>query len=164
MVRVATPLVTVPVPRLVEPLKNVTVPVGSPVVGGMGVMVAVRVSGVVGASGFEEDVSAMVSFTTTSIRALDVTALKLASPEYEAVMLWLPTASVVLVNVVCPFVRVPVPRVVVPSRNVTVPVGVPVAGMTAATVAVNVTDVPSPAGLRDDVSVTVGVVWAIAGP
>jgi len=45
----------------------------------------------------------------------------------------------------------PEPRVVVPSLNVTDPVGVPVAD--EETVAVKVTDAPSPAGFRDESSV-----------
>ena len=53
--------------------------------------------------------------------------------------------------------KVQVPIVVVPSRNVTVPVGVPVAGGTGATVAVNVTDWPKTDGLGDDVRVVVVV-------
>jgi hypothetical protein len=47
--------------------------------------------------------------------------------------------------------KVPVPSVVVPSWNVTVPVGVPVAGSTAETVAVKVTDWPGSEGFWDDV-------------
>jgi hypothetical protein len=44
--------------------------------------------------------------------------------------------------------------VVVPSRKVMVPVGVPVAGATAETVAVKVTDWPGSDGLIEDVSPT----------
>jgi hypothetical protein len=44
---------------------------------------------------------------------------------------------------------VPVPRVVLPSLKVTVPVGVPAPGATAATVAVNVTDWPKTDGVPD---------------
>ena len=39
-----------------------------------------------------------------------------------------------------PALRVPVPRVLAPSLNVTVPLGVPLPGNTALTVAVKVTD------------------------
>ena len=46
-------------------------------------------------------------------------------------------------------------RVFVPSLNVSVPVGVPAPGATAATVAVNVTDCPRFEGLRDEVTVVV---------
>ena len=52
----------------------------------------------------------------------------------------MPTASVDVVKVATALLfSVPVPSVVVPSRKVTVPVGVPVL---AANVAVNVTGVP----------------------
>jgi hypothetical protein len=47
--------------------------------------------------------------------------------------------------------RVPVPRVTVPSRNVTVPDGLPAPGATAVTVAVKVTDCPKTEGLAEDV-------------
>ena len=47
------------------------------------------------------------------------------------------------------FSRVPVPSVVVPSRNVTVPVGVPDPGDTAVTVAVKVIDCPKTEGLAE---------------
>jgi hypothetical protein len=49
-------------------------------------------------------------------------------------------------NVALPELRVAVPRLVVPFRKVTVPVGVPVAPEPAATAAVNVTDWPTVAG------------------
>ena len=45
------------------------------------------------------------------------------------------------------------PSVVVPSLNVTVPVGVPAPGALTVTVAVNVTDWPKTDGLADEVSV-----------
>jgi hypothetical protein len=60
-----------------------------------------------------------------------------------------------VVNVAVPPDSVPVPRVVVPSRNVTVPVGVPAPGETAATVAVNVTLWPNTDGFREDARLVV---------
>jgi len=51
-----------------------------------------------------------------------------------------PTLSVELVRVATPPDSVPVPKVVEPSRKVTVPVRVPDPGATAFTVAVRVTD------------------------
>jgi hypothetical protein len=54
-----------------------------------------------------------------------------------------------------PEAKVPVPRVVTPSLNVTVPVDVPDPGAIATTVAVNVTDVPDDDGLEDDATVVV---------
>ncbi len=47
----------------------------------------------------------------------------------------------------------PMPIDVVPSRNVTVPVGVPAPGFTALTVAVKVTFWPNTDGLTEDVTV-----------
>jgi hypothetical protein len=58
--------------------------------------------------------------------------------------------SVVVVKVAFPLLRVPVPSVVPPSRNVTVPVAVD-----GVTVAVNFTDEPYVDGLAEDASVTV---------
>jgi hypothetical protein len=50
---------------------------------------------------------------------------------------------------------VPVPKVVVPSLKVTVPVGFPLPGATALTVAVKVTDWPKTDGLAEEVTVVV---------
>jgi hypothetical protein len=69
-------------------------------------------------------------------------------------MVWTPTDSVLVANVATPPLKVPVPIVVLPSLNVTEPVGVPV----PVTVAVNVTEDPAVAGFALDVSV-VAVVW-----
>ena len=66
------------------------------------------------------------------------------------------TVSAVVENVATPEpLRVPVPMVVAPSLKVTLPVGVPVAGETGLTVAVNVTDWPYVEGLADVVTVVV---------
>jgi len=46
-----------------------------------------------------------------------------------------------------------VPKVFAPSRNVTVPVGVPLPGATLATIAVKVTDWPTSEGLADELTV-----------
>ena len=66
--------------------------------------------------------------------------IKLESPAYSAVMLWLPADNAAVANVALPELSVPVPNVVVPSLNVTVPDGVPEPGATAEAVAVNTTD------------------------
>ena len=64
---------------------------------------------------------------------------------------WLPIVKADVLNVATPEpFNVPVPRVVEPSRNVTVPVGVPEPGALAVIVAVNVTDSPNTEGLADD--------------
>ena len=59
----------------------------------------------------------------TWIRIEDVEVAKLVSPPYTAVKEWLPTLSVEIFNVAIPPDSVPVPIVVAPSLNVTVPVG-----------------------------------------
>jgi hypothetical protein len=62
------------------------------------------------------------------------------------------TDSVEVLYVAFPPLRVPVPKVVLPSLKVTVPVAAD-----GVTVAVNVTDVPKPEGFSDDVKVVVDV-------
>jgi len=80
--------------------------------------------------------------------------LKLASPLYCAMIEKLPECVNVAVSVAVP---VPdsglVPMVIVPLRNVTVPVGVPAPGAVTVTVAVKVTACPTEDGLGDDVTV-----------
>ena len=66
-------------------------------------------------------------------------------------MEWPPTDNADVLNVATPEpFSVPVPSVVEPSMNVTVPVGVPEPGALAVTVDVNVTDWPKTEGLADD--------------
>ena len=77
-----------------------------------------------------------------SVSGADVLVKKLVSPEYCAVIEWVPTASAEVVNVACPCApNAPVPIWVMPSRNATLPVGVPLAELD--TVAVNVTCSPA---------------------
>ena len=49
------------------------------------------------------------------------------------------TAKLEIASVVTPELSVPVPNVVLPSLNVTLPLGIPAPGKTAVTVAVRVT-------------------------
>ena len=71
-------------------------------------------------------------------------------------MLWVAVLSAFVLNVVWPLpFSVPVPRGVVPSLNVTVPVGVPLPPPPATTVAVKVTDCPWADGLISLASVVV---------
>jgi hypothetical protein len=65
----------------------------------------------------------------------------------------LPTDSDEVVKVALPPERLAVPNVAAPSRNVTVPVGVPTPGETALTVAVKVTAWPDADGFTDEVTV-----------
>ena len=165
VVKAAVPFDTIWVPRVVVPSRNVTVPVGVPSAGATAETVAVKVTGWPGWDGFAEEVSAtdVLPWLTTWVSAVDVALVKFVSPEYAAVTLWLPTSSALVANVATPFDNVPVPSwvagVVVLSRKVTVPVGVPSAGATAETVAVKVTDSPVSDGLADDVSATDALPW-----
>ena len=77
---------------------------------------------------------------------------------YTAVMLAVPTGSVVLVKLALPPESVAVPRVALPFKKVTLPVGVPAA---AETVAVMVTACPKVAGFSDEDSDTEVVGWPI---
>ena len=70
---------------------------------------------------------------------------KIVSPEYCAAMAWPPTAKELVEKLAVPALSVPVPSVVKPSTKVTVPVGVPAGGTVVATVAVKVSEVPTPA-------------------
>ena len=75
--------------------------------------------------------------------------MKSASPPYTAVIEWLPRINPDVLNVAIPEpFSVPVPRIVDPSSNVTVPVGVPEPG--DVTVAVNVTDYPKTDGFAPE--------------
>src|SRR5262245_39031226 len=71
-------------------------------------------------------------------------------------MVWPPATAKLVVSVALPPVpTATVPRITFPSLKVTVPVGVPRPGATAATVAVKVTAWPVTAGLTDDRRVSV---------
>lgn len=60
-----------------------------------------------------------------------------------------PTLSDAVLNAALPALSVPGPSVVAPSLNVTVPLGTPVAGATAETVAVKVTNCPELDGFKE---------------
>jgi hypothetical protein len=70
-------------------------------------------------------------------------------------MEWLPSARLDVLNVATPPLSVTVASTVVPSLNVTVPLGVPLPGAFAVTVALNVTLWPSPERPSDDVTAVV---------
>src|SRR5947199_280558 len=75
-------------------------------------------------------------------------------------MLWPPNARPGTVRLACPLLRVPVPGGGVPSLKVIVPVGVPVPGAVAVTVAVNVTDWPNTGAADDELRATAVAAWA----
>jgi hypothetical protein len=139
----------------VLPSLKVTVPVAE-----AGLTVAVRVIACpetavdAEAARVTADACSCVALTTTDT-ALDVDALSAESPAYDAVMLFVPAVSVAMVNVADPFVREAVPKDVVPSISVTVPVGAdPEAAVTAT---VKVTDCPALICMADAESAVVVV-------
>ena len=134
MLNVAFPALIVPVPSVVFPSANVTVPVAV-----VGVTVAVNVTDEPYADGFadETSVTVVLALFTIWVSTEDVLPLYLELPPYEAVIECEPCASFELLKVACPLLSVPVPRVVPPSLNVTVPVA-----KKGVTIAVNVTELP----------------------
>src|SRR5215217_1681587 len=84
----ALPL-SAPVPRVVAPSMKVTVPVGVP--GVVDVTVAVKVTDCPTTEGLRPDVTVVVDGACPIVceRPGDVDPLKLASPAYTALMVWL---------------------------------------------------------------------------
>ena len=156
---VATPLpFSVPVPILTPPSKKVTVPVRVPAPGAEALTVAVKVTDWPDTDGFALEVRAVLVLallTTWPPASEPVLVLKLLSPLYVALTVWVPTASVEVTNVAV------VPETVdgawaVPSMvKVTVPLGVPAPGDVTAIVAVNVTDWPNTDGFTLEVTAVV---------
>jgi hypothetical protein len=96
---------------------------------------------------------AVVAAVTVCVNTADVLGLKLLSPLYLAVMEWLPTDRLDVVNeAILPVPSVDVPSETLPSRKVTVPVGVPGEPVT---VAVKVTAWPDRDGLSEETMVVV---------
>ena len=78
---------------------------------------------------------------TTWFKTVELLAANMESPPYAAVTECVPAVSVDVVKVATALLlSVPVPSVIVPSRKVIAPVGVPL--LVEVTVAVNVTGVP----------------------
>ena len=140
------PAVKVPVPRVVEPFLNVTLPVGVPP---LEVTVAVKVTAWPDFDGLRDEVSEVevLALFTVCVSTAEVLPEKLALPPYTAVMECDPTARVEVANVAFPPASVPVPKVFTPFLKVTVPVGVPPVDVT---VAVNVTLAPNVEGFSDE--------------
>jgi hypothetical protein len=143
-------------PKLTPSILNCTVPVGVPDPGALAVAVAVNVTLWPKTDGLADVLMAVavVSWLTTCVRAGDdVLVRKLLSPLYTAVILCEPAARDDVVRVAWPArLTVPVPIVLLPSLNVTIPDAVPAPGAVAATVAVNVTLWPNTEGLAEEVS------------
>jgi hypothetical protein len=153
---VATPdEFTLPVPIELAPFKNVTVPSGEPV--GAGKIVAVSVTDCPNMLGLVAPVSTVVvtAWLITSFCAEDVEVANPALPEYTAVRLAVPTASVEVVTVATPeeFTTAALPICVAPLKKLTVPSGEPVG--VGVMVAVNVTVAPKVAGFGEGTSAVV---------
>lgn len=86
---------------------------------------------------------------------LDVLPLKLASPLYVATTGCVAAASVEVTYVATPALNVDVLTGAPSILNVTVPDGLPAPGVTAVTVAVNVTDCPNTDGFGAEVRLVV---------
>jgi hypothetical protein len=143
---VAVPAAIIPVPSAVFPSMNVTLPLGEPLLPGL--TVAESKTSWPAYAGLGEAVR-VVELVCRIPRgtAEDVLPRKFASSAYVTVMECEPGLSEEVVNVACPPLKVPVPRIAGPSKNVTVPVGVPAAGAIGVIVAVRVTDCPTTPGL-----------------
>jgi hypothetical protein len=111
--------------------------------------------------GLTEDATVVVvlAWFTICVTAPDVLVVKLLSPLYTAVIECEVTDKAVVANVAVPPLREFVDRAVAPSLKVTVPVGVPLPGEAALTVAVNVTDCPKTVGLVELLSAVVLLSW-----
>src|SRR5437867_1116463 len=151
----------------VPPSWKVTFPAGVPAPGLLAVTVAVKVTDCLNTDGLTEELAdVVVPYFVVCVSLDEVLPLKFASPPYDAVIGCAPTASVLVTNVAWPEAfRVPVPRVVGPSLNVTVPVGVPAPLVFAFTVAVKVTGCPDTDGLIEETTPVVvpGSVVVVVG-
>ena len=121
--KVATPLVSVPVPRALLPSRNVTKPVAA-----AGVTTARKATGCPAATEAGVAVSTVVELVLgmVNVTGVEVLPANLLSPPYIAVTLCEPAPRLLVVKVAVALaseaVSVPVPKVVVPSTKVTVPV------------------------------------------
>src|SRR5438105_12216692 len=109
VVKVAWPAaVTVPVPKVLAPSLNVTVPLGVFELEALGVTVAVNVTAWPNSAGLGEAASVVVvamadgGEVTVCVSAAEVLPLKFVSPPYTAVIEWLATVRLLVVNVACP--------------------------------------------------------------
>ena len=91
----------------------------------------------------------------------DALAAKLASPEYLAVIECVPTAKEDVLNVACAFApSEPLPIWLVPSRKVTLPVGVPLTALETA--AVKVSCCPAVTVAAEEVSAVEVAAWTVS--
>src|SRR5262249_29951165 len=152
---------TVAVPSTTLPSRNVTVPDGAPAPGATIATVAVKVTAWPVTAGLTDEPRATVveARLMVSVKAAEVLCVKPPVPAKEAVRTWLPTPSDTF-KLAWPLIPTrAVPRTVVPSKKVTVPVGTPAAEVT---VAVSVTAGPETVVGADVPSVVV-VAAAVTG-
>src|SRR5262249_36660966 len=119
--REALPSPRVAVPTPVAPSLNVTVPVGPPAAD---VTVALSVTAwpLVEGFGLEVRLVDVAAGFTVWFTVGEVLAANVALPLYVAESGWLPTVRADVTSEALPLTSVTVPRIVAPSRNVTVPV------------------------------------------
>jgi hypothetical protein len=128
------------------PTTNVTVPVGVPLAGAAAATVAVTVTLSPTTDGSGDTLNVVVVDPWFTVAAtVPVDPPKFSSPLYVAVRLLLPTSSCVLATDATPPTRGTIWGLP-PRSNVTAPVGVPLAGAAAVTVAVRVTLSPATDG------------------
>jgi hypothetical protein len=143
---------SVPVPTLVFPSKNVTVPVGTPPAPET---VAVKLTACPNADGLSEEASVVVVAArfTVCVNTGEVLAAKFKLPPYTAVIVCAPTERAAVPKLAWPEAfSVAVPSEVAPSLNVTRPIGTPLLELT---VAVKATDWPNVDGLSAEMSAVV---------
>jgi len=107
----------------------------------------------------EGTAATLKSGTALTVCVIDgeVLPAKFASPPYAAVIGCEPCVNVLVAKVAIPLApTLPVPNVVDPSRNVTVPVIVP--AVVELTVAVKVAEAPTVEGFNDDVTAVAVIV------
>lgn len=153
VVNVATPLpLTADELRVVAPSLNVTVPVaGAPPV--VAVTVAVKVTEPLYVEGLLfEARTVVVEASTVWVATAETAGLLFASPAYDAVKLFAPAGRLEVFSVAETPEMAPEPMAP-PFENDTLPVGV---GEAFDSVAVSVTDCPSPEGLGALVKAIVG--------
>ena len=141
-------------PTLLPSIRNWTVPVGVLAPGAVMLMVAVNVTLWLEIDGLAEETSTVLvlALLTICVMAVELLAVKFASPPKEAVMIWLPTAKLELVKlaVVAPplVLSAPWPMLVPPSEKITTPVGL--TEPLPVTVVVKLTLWPHTDGLTED--------------
>src|SRR5437016_5759959 len=101
----------VPLPSVVPPALNVTVPVGVPRPVMLGPTVAVRTTDWPTVEGLIDDVKLIVdaALLTVCASGAELLPLKFVSPAYAAISEWLPGLRNVTVNVAVPLLMVPLP-------------------------------------------------------